>query len=96
MKISINTAVSVAIMLGGIGAWMTSSGKDRDTVEQCETVPANPGPNIDTECPYSTLVECCFITAGNTSQYVVQTQNGRNVMIRRNATSTVTIFGIHP
>ncbi|ACU59758.1 hypothetical protein Cpin_2267 [Chitinophaga pinensis DSM 2588] len=71
-----------------------ASSKKVNRLDLCSTVPTTGGPSINAECPYSASVQCCYIAAGSSSQYVTQTQSSSTVTIRRNATSMVTIFGI--
>jgi hypothetical protein len=84
--------ILVALLLSAVGAFATD--RQANALDLCSTIPSTSGPSINTECPYSVSVQCCFIAAGSTSQYVTQTQGGAPVIIRRNASAMVTIFGI--
>ena len=84
--------VFVVLLLSAATAFAT--GKQANAISLCSTIPSTSGPNIDAECAYSPSLQCCYIAAGSSSQYVVQTQGGNLVTIRRNMSSMVTIFGI--
>lgn len=86
------TAAALALLFGCIGAFATS--EKTNALDQCATVPGNSGPSINPECQYNPSIQCCFISAGPSSQYVTQTQNGVSVMIRRSTSASVTIFGL--
>jgi hypothetical protein len=83
----------LALLLSAIGAFATS--KQSNTINQCFTIPSTSGPSINAECPYNPAVQCCFIAAGSSSQYVTQIQGGAPISIRRNPSQTTTIFGIY-
>jgi len=84
--------ILVVLMLSAAAAFAT--GKQANAISLCSTIPSTSGPNIDGECPYSPSIQCCYIAPGSSTQFVVQTQGGTIVSIRRNASSMVTIFGI--
>jgi len=84
--------VVVVLLLSAASAFASS--KQANEILLCSTVPGTTGPSINDECPYSPSIQCCYIAAGSTSQYVVQAQGGNNIIIRRNPSSMVTIFGI--
>lgn len=86
------SATLMALLIGSFTAF-TTSGK-MTFLNPCSTIPTTAGPNIDAECPYSSSTTCCYLAAGSSTQYVRQTQNGTSVIIRRSASSMVTIFGI--
>lgn len=82
----------VVLLLSAAAAFAT--GKQATAISLCGTIPTTSGPSINGECLYSVSVQCCYIASGSSSEYVTQTQNGNNVIIRRNISSMVTIFGI--
>lgn len=82
----------VVVLFSAMGAYATSA--KANWLDLCTTVPTTTGANINSECPYTPAVSCCYISAGNTTQYVTQTQSGKIVNIRRNTTSMVTIYGL--
>ncbi len=82
----------IALLLSGVTAFATS--KQSNILDLCTTVPSTSGPSINSECPYSSAVQCCYIAAGSSSQFVSQIQAGIPVIIRRNTSQPVTIFGI--
>ncbi|PWV48804.1 hypothetical protein C7475_10648 [Chitinophaga sp. S165] len=82
----------IALLFSGVTAFATS--KQSNFVDPCSTVPTVSGPSINSECPYSAVIQCCYIAAGSSSQFVTQTQGGASVIIRRNTSQPVTIFGI--
>jgi len=84
--------ILVVLLLSAAAAFAT--GKQANAIGLCTTIPAGNGPSINDECPYSPGIQCCYIAAGSSSQYVVQTQGGLNVIIRRSTSSMVTIFGV--
>lgn len=84
--------VLVALLLSAASAYAT--GMQANALDLCSTVPSTSGPSINSECPYSPSVQCCYIAAGSTSQFVTQTQGGVPIIIRRNVSTMVTIFGI--
>lgn len=84
--------IVVALLLSAVGAFAT--GKQANALDLCSTVPTTAGPSINAECPYTPSIQCCYIAAGSTSQFVTQTQNGTIVIIRRNTSAMVTIFGV--
>jgi len=91
MRITKVNHTLVAFVCSAMGAFATS--KQTNAISTCATVPSTSGPNISSECQYNPTVQCCYIASGSTSQYVTQLQNGATVIIRRNATSMVTIYG---
>lgn len=82
----------VVFLFSAVGAYATSA--KANWLDLCTTVPTTSGASITAECPYSPTVQCCYIAAGSSAQYVTQTQSSGNVIIRRNATAMVTIFGL--
>jgi hypothetical protein len=90
MKIRCSIALPAFVIGAACSLVVSARSSGRAT---CTTIPTTTGPSINTECPYTPSIVCCTILAGSASQYVRQTQNGTIVIIRRNATSAVTIFG---
>lgn len=86
--------ILVVLLLSAAGAFATD--KQANAISICSTIPSASGANIDAECAYSPSLQCCYIAAGSSSQYVLQTQGGGIVAIRRNASSMVTIYGTLP
>ena len=84
--------ILVALLLSAAAAFATD--KQANVISLCSTIPSTSGPSINGECIYSASVQCCYIASGSSSEYVTQTQGGSNVIIRRNISSMVTIFGI--
>lgn len=84
--------VLVALLLSAASAYATDM--EANALDLCATIPSTSGPSINGECPYSISTQCCYIAAGSSSQYVTQSQGGSNVIIRRNASAMVTIFGV--
>lgn len=84
--------ILVVLLLSAAAAFAT--GRQANAIGLCSTIPSTSGPSINGECIYSAAVQCCYIASGSSSEYVTQTQNGTNVIIRRNVSSMVTIFGI--
>jgi hypothetical protein len=84
--------ILVALLLSAASAYATS--RQTNALDLCSTVPSTSGPSINIECPYSVSIQCCYIAAGSSSQFVTQTQGGAQIIIRRNASSMVTIFGL--
>ncbi|MCF6407022.1 hypothetical protein L3C95_29265 [Chitinophaga filiformis] len=82
----------VVLLLSAVSAFATD--EQAIAISQCATIPTTTGANINGECIYSPAVQCCYIASGSSSQYVTQTQAGANVIIRRNTSSMVTIFGM--
>lgn len=92
MKHSKLNHMLIALLFSGVAAFATS--KQSNLLDLCETVPSFSGTSINAECPYSVSVQCCYIAAGSSSQFVTQVQGGVPVTIRRNPSQMVTIFGI--
>lgn len=84
--------ILVALLLSAVSAFAT--GVQTNMLDICTTIPSTLGPSINAECPYTPSIQCCYIAAGSSSQFVTQTQNGATVIIRRNVSAMVTIFGI--
>jgi hypothetical protein len=82
----------VALLLSAVSAFAT--GRQANALDLCSTIPSTSGPSINGECPYTPSVQCCYIAAGSSSQFVTQTQSGSTIIIRRNVSAMVTIFGI--
>lgn len=89
-KLKMNYLLLV-LSLSALGAFATSA--KTNFVNVCTTIPTTSGPNIDLECTYNPVIQCCYITAGSSAQYVIQRQNTAIVTIRRSPSSIVTIFG---
>ncbi|SFN28912.1 hypothetical protein SAMN05428949_2266 [Chitinophaga sp. YR627] len=89
--IKLNPTLAV-FLFSALGAYATSSNTNR--LNLCSTVPTSSGVSINNECPYSASIQCCYIAAGSSSQYVTQLQGANTVTIRRNPSSMVTIFGL--
>jgi hypothetical protein len=92
MKHSKLNHMLIALLFSGVAAFATS--KQSNLLDLCTTVPATWGPGINAECPYSPSVQCCYIAAGSSSEFVTQSQGGALVTIRRNPSQVVTIFGV--
>ncbi|SHL88423.1 hypothetical protein SAMN05216311_10130 [Chitinophaga sp. CF418] len=86
--------VLVVLLLSAASAFAT--GIQANMLSVCSTIPSATGPSINGECEYSPSIPCCYIAAGSSSQYVIQTQSGTSVSIRRNPSAMVTIFGTMP
>ncbi|SFN28890.1 hypothetical protein SAMN05428949_2265 [Chitinophaga sp. YR627] len=80
------------LLLSALGA--IASSKKTTRIDICLTTPTTVGPSINWECPFSPAVQCCYISAGSTSQYVTQTQPSGTVSIRRSPVQMTVIFGL--
>ena len=90
-KLKLNYQV-LAFLLSALGALGTSA--QSNLLYLCTVIPTASGPSINQECPYAPTVLCCYISAGSSFQYIMQTQNGSNVVIKRDFSQMTTILGI--